>query len=110
MEKPLKGDVVVIPFPYTNLLNSKNRPALVVANLVGDDLILCQITSQQRIDNYSIMLIDTDFNYGELNVSSIIRPNLLFTVDKSIVKYVIGRIKNNKMKEVENKLIAIIEG
>lgn len=45
MGKPLVGEVVVLPFPQTNLQAGKRRPALVVADLPGDDLILCQITS-----------------------------------------------------------------
>lgn len=40
MEEFVKGDVVVLPFPFSNLSRSKKRPALVVANLQGDDLIL----------------------------------------------------------------------
>jgi len=38
--KPVKGDVVVIPFPFSDLSQSKRRPALVVATLEGDDVIL----------------------------------------------------------------------
>jgi mRNA interferase MazF len=34
MERPVKGDVVVIPFPFSDLSASKRRPALVVADLV----------------------------------------------------------------------------
>lgn len=41
----VKGDVVVVPFPFSDLSQSKRRPALVIANLQGNDLILCQITS-----------------------------------------------------------------
>jgi mRNA interferase MazF len=37
--------VVVVPFPFSDLTQSKRRPAVVVANLTGDDVILCQITS-----------------------------------------------------------------
>ena len=48
MGKPVAGDVVVLPFPQTNLQPGKRRPALVVADLAGDDLILCQITIQIR--------------------------------------------------------------
>jgi mRNA interferase MazF len=43
MGKPVVGEVVVFPFPQTNLQSGKRRPALVVADLKGDDLILCQI-------------------------------------------------------------------
>ena len=56
MEQFVKGDVVVLPFPFSDLSSSKKRPALVVANLVGDDIILCQITSESRKDKYSIVL------------------------------------------------------
>ena len=45
MEKFVKGEVVVIPFPFSDLTQAKRRPALVVTRLEGDDLILCQITS-----------------------------------------------------------------
>jgi mRNA interferase MazF len=49
MGRFVKGDVVVIPFPYSDLSASKKRPALVLADLEGDDIILCQITSQNRM-------------------------------------------------------------
>jgi len=48
--KSVVGEVVVLPFPQTNLQTGKRRPALVVAGLTGDDLILCQITTQARSD------------------------------------------------------------
>lgn len=47
MARFVKGDVVVIPFPFSDLTQSKRRPAIVIAVLDGDDLILCQITSQK---------------------------------------------------------------
>jgi len=46
MGRFVKGDVVVMPFPYSDLSATKKRPALVIAALDGDDVILCQITSQ----------------------------------------------------------------
>jgi len=47
----IKGDVVVIPFPFSDLSGSKKRPALVLADLPGNDILLCQITSQQTNDS-----------------------------------------------------------
>ena len=44
----VKGDIVVLPFPFSDLSASKRRPALVLADLQGDDIILCQITSKKH--------------------------------------------------------------
>ena len=104
MGKPLAGEVVVLPFPQTDLQAGKRRPALVVANLTGDDLILCQITSQSRRDGYSVPLASGDFERGHLNVDSSIRPNRLFTVERSVILYSAGKVKNSKLNEVRSKI------
>jgi len=88
-------------------VHQRKRPALVVATLTGDDIILCQITSEARVDDYSIVLKSYDFKQGRLHVTSMIRPNRLFTADKSIILYKIGSIKQNKIKEVEEEIIKI---
>ncbi len=54
MEKFVKGDIIVISFPFSDLSGSKKRPALILADLQGDNIILCQITSQQTKDKYAI--------------------------------------------------------
>ena len=107
MEKFVKGDVIVLPFPFSDLSKSKKRPALVVADIQGDDIILCQITSEARVDNYSIVLANDDFKSGSLNLTSMIRPNRLFTADRSIILYKIGLLKESKIKEVEKEIVKI---
>jgi len=69
-----------------------------LADLEGDDIILCQITSQFVKDNYAIMLNNYDFNKGSLNKTSNIRPNRLFTAEKNIIIRKIGRINPEKFK------------
>jgi hypothetical protein len=54
MGKLIKGAAVVLPFPFSNLTGSKRRPAFVLADLEGDDAILCQITSQAKFDPYAV--------------------------------------------------------
>ena len=93
MAKFVKGDVVVIPFPFSDLSQSKRRPALVLSVLQGDDLILCQITSKSIKDNYAIPVDENDFESGSLNQESNIRPNRLFTADNHIILYRIGNTK-----------------
>ena len=109
MAKFVKGDIVVIPFPFSDLSQTKRRPALVISDLVGDDLILCQITSQSISDNYAISLNDKDFKSGSLKRKSNIRPNRIFTADNHIILYKIGQVKNDKLDEVIKKIIQIIQ-
>jgi len=104
MGKPLAGDVVVLPFPQTNLQAGKRRPALVVADLAGDDLILCQITSRARSDGYSVPLGADECEQGRLAVDSFIRPNRLFTVEQSVILYAAARVKPSKLEEVRAKI------
>jgi mRNA interferase MazF len=108
--KFIKGDVVVIPFPFSDLSQSKRRPALIIAPLEGDDAILCQITSKTIQDIYAISIDDSDFDAGSLKQSGNIRPNRLFTADSHIILYRAGHIKNDKLNQVIEKLVEIIKG
>src|SRR5260370_37545033 len=98
MGKRLAGEVVVLPFPQTNLQAGKRRPALVVAELTGDDVILCQITRQARSDRYSVALSHADFERGRSAEDSFIRPNRLFTVEHSVILYAAGKVKRLKLE------------
>jgi mRNA interferase MazF len=108
MGRFIKGDVVVLPFPFSDLSDAKRRPALVVAALTGDDVVLCQITSQNTTDSYAVPLFQTDFAAGKLTRDSNIRPNRLFTADSKIVLYRAGSIKTEKMQEVVERIVDII--
>ncbi len=104
MGKPVAGDVVVLPFPQTNLQPGKRRPALVVAELPGDDLIRCQITTRLHSDSFAVPLTAADFVTGRLATDSYARSNRLFTVEASVILYSAGRVTPAKLNEVKAKL------
>jgi len=109
MGKFVKGEIVVTPFPFSDLKSSVKRPALVLASLKGEDIILCQITSKEHSDDpYQILLNKKDFSKGELKINSFIKPSILFTLRDSIILYSLGIIKKNKIKEVEDMVCKII--
>jgi mRNA interferase MazF len=80
-----RGDVVILPFPFSDFSGSKRRPAFVLADLDGDNAILCQITSRAMNDKYAVSLKTTDFETGILPVDSFARPHKIFTADKNII-------------------------
>jgi mRNA interferase MazF len=110
MARFIKGEVVVIPFPFSDLSGSKRRPALVLADLAGDDILLCQITSQNSPkDILAIPLLAADFKSGALSLASNIRPNRLFTADKTLIIKSVGVINAVIHQEVIDKIHSLIE-
>ena len=109
MGRFIKGDIVVLPFPFSDLSNSKRRPALVIADLTGDDCILIQITSKNVKDEYAIKLHDSDFITGSLKQESNIRPNKIFTADSGIILYKAGTISKERTDSVLDSLNKILQ-
>jgi len=104
----IKGDVVIIPFPFTDLAGSKKRPAFVVADLPGDDIIVCQITSKYKSDPFAFSIGAFDFISGNLPVDSFIRPNKIFTADKKLILSVAGHLNEKIINEVIDSIISIV--
>lgn len=109
MAEFVKGDVVVVPFPFSNLEQSKRRPALVLTELEGEDRILCQITSQRTRDRHAVPLSDDDFASGSLKQPSNIRPNRLFTAEERLILYRAGHLQRTKLDEAMHRLIDILQ-
>jgi mRNA interferase MazF len=108
--KFIKGDVVVVPFPFSDLSKAKNRPALVLAELGGPNLIVCAITSKSHPEEPEIKLEDADFRHGKLTSSPCyIRPDQLFTINESIISKKAGQLKEQKINAVISGLVGILQ-
>ena len=90
--KIVVGSVVLVTFPFSNLKGQKVRPALVLSNVEFNNFILCQITSKPYTSKISIRLKQTDFASGGLPIVSYVRPDKLFTADKTIIKGEAGQL------------------
>lgn len=101
MGKFVIGNVVSVTFPFSDLKGHKVRPALVLANVEFDNVILCQITSKPYSSKTAITVKSEDFNTGSLPITSYARPDKLFTADTTIIKNILGQL-TPKMK---NKIL-----
>lgn len=109
MERFVKGDVIVLPFPFTDLSSAKRRPAVVLADIRGNDYIMLQITSKNVKDSYAISLLSTDFVSGSLKTDSNIRPNKVFTLNQQLILYKVGHLSEEKIGECVSRVCEIIQ-
>ena len=107
MVKPVAGEIVLIPFPRADSPDGKRRPALVIADLPGEDLILCQITSRAHSDAFAVPLTSSDFENGQLPQPGFIRPQRLFTVEQHVILHSVGKVTAEKFDEVFKKARAL---
>lgn len=105
----IKSDVVVLPFPYSDLSQAKRRPAVMVGVSSGPDVILCQITRQTVTDGDALPLDSTAFASGALSKPSNVRPNKLFAADSRIVLYQAGTLKRSVVDDVVKKIVEVLQ-
>jgi mRNA interferase MazF len=104
MERLMKGEVVILEFPFSNLIQAKRRPSLVIKVPKGDDVIVCQITGMPYENSVEIPIKIEDFHKGCLKVDSYIRMDKIFSIEKSLVKYKAGSLKQDKFNEIVDKI------
>jgi len=102
----IKGDIVLIPFPFTDLSGSKNRPALVLVS--GEsDIILAFISTRLKWKEDTDILLEPSIANG-LKSESIIRLSKLATLDKDLALGRLGTIEDKTLKKVNKNLIKIL--
>jgi mRNA interferase MazF len=94
------GSVVLVRFPFSDLSQSKLRPAVVLADADRSDWILCQITSSPYSDPRALFLTDTDFASGSLRVGSYARPGKLFTANESLIASEVGVLTGGAFQRI----------
>ena len=106
----MKGKIVAIPFPFTNLKGTKVRPALVIYE-GREDIIVAFISSKIPAENYNVGVLLTRqqpaFRHSGLKKDSVIQLNKLATLDKSLIEGEFGEIDSDLMKEVQKRLVDI---
>jgi len=81
-------EIVLLPFPYSDLTGAKLRPALILSNNKINstcDRICCLVTSNKLVD-HSILLKSESFATGKLPFKSWVKPHRLFTIHEKIIK------------------------
>ena len=106
-------EIVLVPFPYTDLSSIKNRPVLILSNnhfnFSHNDLLVAVITSKIFIDEYSVEIDNDSLEYGILPEKSVIKTSKLFTISKDIIIKKFSIKKVEKFEEVVSKFSELIK-
>jgi mRNA interferase MazF len=105
------GDVILVPFPFSNLLTTKKRPAVVISslqyNMLTSDIIIIAITSQVQnvlgIGECSI----TDIKSAGLLKKSTIKPAIA-TIEQNLVLNKLGKLSDNDLFSLKTSLQSLL--
>ena len=102
-----KGDIVLVPYPFTDLTGNKNRPAVILIES-EDDVTVCFITTQLKFQSeYDIVVQPTKLN--GLKKTSLIKLNKLATLDEELVIGRLGMLDVQYMTLLNKNLIRLLK-
>ena len=107
MVTPAAGSVVTLPFPFSDLTQSKLRPAVVLAAADRGDWVLCQVTSKSYGDRRAVELTSADFAAGGLRLVSYARPAKLFTAHESLRVAEVCKLSDASLRKVLGAVVAV---
>ena len=108
MVTPAVGSVVLVPFPFSDLTQSKLRPAVVIASAGRGDWVLCQVTSNPYGDARAVKITNADFVRGSLRVVSFARPAKLFTAHESLFVSEPGKLHPQTLQKIVDAVLLVL--
>ena len=101
-------DVVLLPFPFSDLGGKKFRPALIISNETlnkkSADCLMVPLTTVIKDEPYSIVIDDKDIKTGELANRSRVRVDKIFSVEKRLIVAKIATLKDETFERVKTEL------
>lgn len=98
------GDLILVPFPFTDLTSAKTRPALVLSradyNRTSRDVIVCGVTSNLSNTANSVLIQSRDLSLGRLPAPSRIKVDKVATLQQTLVRRRVGRLKPGPLSQV----------
>jgi len=102
-----KGDIILVPFPFTDLKGSKNRPALVLVSSNLDITVSFISTQIKWGDKFDVVLKPSDVN--GLKKESLLRLSKLATIDKDLAIGKLGNLETQYLQIVNQNLIKLLK-
>jgi len=105
---PAAGAVVLVRFPFSDLSQSKLRPAVVLADAGRGDRILCQVTSKAYGDATAVQLEQSAMASGSLRVISYAAPGKRFTASRDLITSEVAVLRPEALKRVVDAVVDLL--
>ena len=107
-----QGEIVIVPFPFSDLSSIKQRPVLILSKNIDnekvEDIVTCGITSNVKNSKYSVLIKNEDLIEGEVPKINRVKVDKLFTISQDIVKKKVGRINKEAFEKVKSEFIKLV--
>lgn len=110
MVAPSAGEVVLVPFPFSDLSQAKLRPAIALADTGRGDWILCQVTSNPYGDPRAVHLTSSSFSSGSLRSDSYARPGKLFTASRELMVTQVAVLTPTALQQIIEAVVSTVRG
>lgn len=102
-----KGEIVLVPFPFTGLSGTKIRPAIVLfSNTL--DVTVCFVTSELKWKESFDFVVQPDEVNG-LKTQSLVRTGKIATLDKDLILGKLGELSAKYIGEMNSNLIELLQ-
>ena len=107
-----QGSIVIVDFSYSNLQETKFRPALVISNYEYNqnsmDVMVLRVTSRCREGRWEMEILREDLAEGTLDIEpSYVKVDSIFTVEKKIIRKIVARLKDEKIEEIKGQFFGL---
>ena len=106
--------MVLLPFPFTDLTTTKQRPAVVVSNESFNtrqrDVVVLAMTSQipAVLNPEDYRLSSDDLREAGLPKPSIVKCGKLLTIDRRLIRKTLGRVSAQTLEQVKRQLLTVL--
>ena len=108
----VQRDIVLLPFPFSDLKQSKVRPVIVLSddkyNKKYSDIVVVPLTSNLQKTDYDMLITNKNLEKGNLIADSRVKVDRIFSVEKKLIKMNIGKIDKQTFSKIRTLFSSLV--
>ncbi len=109
---PSQRDIVLVPYPFSDLHQAKYRPAIVISNDTYNkkfkDFVAIPLTSNPNAREYTVPVTSKEMAAGNLSVASVAKVDKIFNLEQKMIVRTYGQLRQDAFDKIKAELIKLI--